>query len=340
MHIVDALISPVVGGTMWAATAATAAYASKKINIDLDKEKIPLMGVMGALVFAMQMVNFAIPGTGSSGHIVGGILLAALLGSNAGFLAMISILSIQALFFADGGLLALGANIFNLGFIACFIAYPLIFRPIVKKGYSRRRIIIGAMLASIVALQLGAFGVVLQTVLSGKTLLSFGLFVTIMQPIHLAIGAIEGLVTAMVLVFIYKAKPEIMEGAAITPRKTGSNKKLIVGLIVVTLIIAGVGSWFASTNPDGLEWSIGKASAQSGTQIIEEADSALAQIQESTALLPGYALRQDAGTGISENAQTSIAGIAGAALTLGFAALIGFIIWLVKRKKSGKARQG
>jgi cobalt/nickel transport system permease protein len=338
MHIVDALISPAVGGTMWAATAGAAAYARKKINIDLDKEKIPLMGVMGALVFAMQMVNFAIPGTGSSGHIVGGIMLAALLGSNAGVLAMISILSIQALFFADGGLLALGANIINLGFFSCFVAYPLIFKPITKKGYSQRRIIVGAVISSIVALQLGAFGVVMETVLSGKTLLPLGLFAAIMQPIHLAIGAIEGLVTAVVLVFIFKAKPEIMEGAKLVPRKK-SSKKLIAVLIALTIAIAGMGVWFASANPDGLEWSLAKAEERAGVQIIEQADDALSQIQQESAILPDYALREGANADISDNAQTSIAGIVGAALTLALAAAIGLLLWLVKRKKARKVRQ-
>ncbi len=124
MHMADALISPAVGGTMMAAAACVGAYSIKRIKYDLDEKKIPLMGVMGAFVFAAQMINFAIPGTGSSGHIGGGILLAILLGPYAGFLAMASVLLIQALFFGDGGLLAYGCNLINLGFFTCFIAYP------------------------------------------------------------------------------------------------------------------------------------------------------------------------------------------------------------------------
>jgi cobalt/nickel transport system permease protein len=114
---------------MWVATAGVAAYSIKKIKDDMDERKIPLMGVMGAFVFAAQMINFAIPATGSSGHLGGGLMLAILLGPYAGFLTMASILTIQALFFADGGLLALGCNIFNLGFFTCFVAYPLIYKP-------------------------------------------------------------------------------------------------------------------------------------------------------------------------------------------------------------------
>ena len=125
MHMADALISPAVGGTMWAASAGLIGYCSKKLKDDLDDRKIPLMGVVGAFIFAAQMINFTIPGTGSSGHIGGGMILAILLGPHAAFLTMASVLFIQALFFADGGLLALGCNIFNLGFFPCFLAYPL-----------------------------------------------------------------------------------------------------------------------------------------------------------------------------------------------------------------------
>ena len=132
MHMADALISPAVGGTMWAAAAGMAAYSARKVQNELDERKVPLMGVLGAFIFAAQMINFTIPGTGSSGHLGGGLILAILLGPYAGFLTMASVLTIQALFFADGGLLALGCNIFNLGFFSCFIAYPFIYKQITK----------------------------------------------------------------------------------------------------------------------------------------------------------------------------------------------------------------
>ena len=110
----DALVSPAVGGAMFAASAALIGISARKVRENFDNSKIPLMGVMGAFVFAMQMINFTIPATGSSGHIGGGMMLAALLGSYPAFLVISAVLIIQALFFADGGLLALGANIFNM----------------------------------------------------------------------------------------------------------------------------------------------------------------------------------------------------------------------------------
>jgi cobalt/nickel transport system permease protein len=134
MHMADALISPAVGGGMWAATGALLAYSARKVTQEIDDRKVPLMGVLGAFVFAAQMINFTIPGTGSSGHLGGGMILTVLLGPYAAFLVTASVLTVQALFFADGGLLALGCNIFNLGFFPAFIAYWATSRP---RGDSR-----------------------------------------------------------------------------------------------------------------------------------------------------------------------------------------------------------
>ena len=107
------------------------------------------MGIMAAFIFAAQMINFTIPGTGSSGHLGGGMILAILLGPYAGILTMASVLAVQALFFADGGLMALGCNIFNLGFFPCFIAYPLIFKHFAGTSLSQRRLFLAATASAI-----------------------------------------------------------------------------------------------------------------------------------------------------------------------------------------------
>ncbi len=216
MHMADALISPAVGAAMWGATGVVVAYSARHVRSDLDESKIPLMGVAGAFVFAAQMVNFAIPGTGSSGHLGGALLLAILLGPEAAFLVMASILAVQALFFADGGLLALGCNIFNLGFFPAFVAYPLVYRKIVGDGPDLRagRVFAGALLAAVVGLQLGALAVVLETTASGVSDLPFSTFLLLMQPIHLVIGVVEGLVTAVVVLFVYSAQPELLARTA------------------------------------------------------------------------------------------------------------------------------
>jgi cobalt/nickel transport system permease protein len=215
MHMADALISPAVGGAMYLASAAAVAYSTVKMKKDeLGEKKLPVMAIAGAFVFAGQMINFTIPATGSSGHIGGGILLAALLGGYPALLAIAAVLIIQCLFFADGGLLALGCNIFNMGVIPCLLVYPLIYRPIVKKGFGYGRIVLASVLSVVAGLQLGAFGVGLQTLASGVTALPFSSFVVLMQPIHLAIGVVEGLATAAILSFVYRMRPEILESAA------------------------------------------------------------------------------------------------------------------------------
>lgn len=211
MHMSDALLSPVVGGAMYAVSAVSIAYAVQKVKKDeLGEKNLPMMAVAGAFTFAAQMINFTIPGTGSSGHIGGGILLVGLLGGTPAVVTLTAVLLIQCLFFADGGLLALGANIFNMGVIPCLFVCPLIFRPILRKGVTHKRIMIASVVSCVVGLQLGAFCVVLQTLTSGVTELPFHTFVLLIQPIHLAIGFVEGIITAGILNFVYQMRPEIL----------------------------------------------------------------------------------------------------------------------------------
>jgi cobalt/nickel transport system permease protein len=288
----------------------------------MDEKKIPLMGVMGVFVFAAQMINFSILGTGSSGHLGGGMLLAILLGPYAGFLTMASILLIQALFFGDGGLLAYGCNVFNLGFYTCFIAYPL-YKWFTRKGVTYKRIFAGSMASALVTLQLSAFSVVLETLLSGETELSFGKFVLLMQPIHLAIGIVEGLVTAGIVTFVWGARPEILEKAA-NGEALGniSMKKVLTGLSIAAVVVGGLFSWFASANPDGLEWSIEKTAGTTELKAPDGIHKILSEIQSKTALLPDYNFKtneKEKSAVQAENewpavsAGTSVSGIVGGA---------------------------
>lgn len=341
MHMADALISPAVGATMLVTTAGVGTYAIKKIQNDLDEKKIPLMGVMGAFVFAAQMINFTIPGTGSSGHIGGGILLAILLGPYAGFLTMASILLIQALIFGDGGLLAFGCNVFNLGFYTCFIAYPFIFKKIVQKRFTTGRILTAAILSSVIGLQLGAFSVVIQTYLSGITELPFKTFLLLMQPIHLVIGIIEGVVTASVVAFVWKARPEIIERTTKNEAIGSiSAKKVIVVMAIATLLTGGILSWFASSNPDGLEWSTFKASGKEEIENSSPIHEVLANVQSKLAILPDYGFKQAENEGAVEEESwpalstgTSFSGVIGGVFTLALAVLTGFIITFFKKRK-------
>ena len=346
MHMADALLSPAVGATMWAGTAAVTGYASKRLKRQIDDRLIPLMGVLGAFIFAAQMINFTIPGTGSSGHLGGGMILAALLGPHAAFLVMASVLTVQALFFADGGLLALGCNIWNLGFYPCYLAYPFIYRPLTGRRGSPGRILAASVLSVAAALQLGAFSVVLETVLSGKSELPFGAFALLMQPIHLAIGCVEGFVTAGVISYVRGARPEILESiAAARPMGRGvSLRNLLITFVVLAVIAGGALSRFASTLPDGLEWSIAKITGGGGPAAEQGTVPAPGGIQGKTDVLPGYPSepagsapnRGDAPAAWPEGkAGTSAAGVIGAVVCIGLIVLIGLGIRSFRGKRYG-----
>lgn len=337
MHMADALLAPAVAATMYAMSTSTAGVSVFKLKKEEKKaelgtvNKLPTMAVMSALVFAGQMVNYTIPGTGSSGHLCGGLLLTALLGPYAGFLSMIVILAIQCLFFGDGGLLALGANCWNMAFYGCFVGYYLIYGPIMrsklfakaeKRKADRIKIVLGSILGCVLTLQLGAFSVVIETSLSGITELPFGSFLLLMQPIHLAIGLVEGLITSAVLLFIYEARPELLQGLTETEKveNKASMKTTIAILAIVVCVVGGGVSLLASGNPDGLEWSLfgNEEEGYSANMGLDEeeygvvssvADKA-AEIQEKTAFLPDYAFANDAENPVG----TSVSGLLGSAM--------------------------
>ncbi len=354
MHMADALVSPAVGGIMWAATAALTLHSANKLKENIDDRRVPLMGVLGAFIFAAQMINFTIPATGSSGHLAGGMILAILLGPHAAFLSMASVLTVQALFFADGGLLALGCNIFNMGFWPCFVAYPLIYRKLTGRQPTQGRILLGSMVSCIAALQMGALGVVAETLFSGVSDLPFRAFLLLMQPIHLAIGIVEGLITSAVVTFVWKARPELLEANFLSRPLLGRVrlKGIIVSFLMIAAVTAGVFSWFASPNPDGLEWSLlhstGRAELEAPDNGIH---SLFAKFQHKIAFLPDYSFARTAEEtpqGPAEksdaakpagnaawpaaSAGTSVSGAIGVAMTLFLVGLVGFCLRRYQRK--------
>ena len=337
----DALLAPGVAAAMYVASGSAAAVSVHTLRkSDEDNQKLPVMAVTAALVFAGQMINYTIPGTGSSGHLCGGMMLSAILGPQAGFLSMIVILAIQCLFFADGGLMALGANIWNMAFYGCFVGYYLIWRPIMRSGKftPRTRIILASMLGCILTLQLGAFSVVLETTLSGITELPFGAFVALMQPIHLAIGAIEGLITSAVLLFLYQARPELLRD--VTAESTGRfSLKATVGVLAAAALLVGGGlSLAASGNPDGLEWALfgnreagyaeNMALDEDNCGVASSAADKAAAIQESTSFLPDYAFADS-----DSAAGTSVSGVVGSAMVAGVAVLVCLAGGFFRKKK-------
>lgn len=322
MHLSDALLSaPVAIGSDFIAASLLVAASSKIKKLE-DSISIPLMGVMGAFVFAAQMVNFSIPGTGSSGHIIGGVLLAALLGAWPAFLTIASVIIIQCLIFADGGLMALGCNIINMGAMSTLVAYPLVYKPIAGDNIFTSRIMTASVVSSVTALELGAVLVTVETALSGITEIPIGKFLVVMTGIHFIIGTVEGLATGAVLLYIKKTKPEMISSSGRLSSRNNLKKVLIV-FIVATVIIAGGLAFLASSDPDGLEWSIEKVA---GAIPFEVAPSELASgaksIQDSTAVMPDY--------------DNNFSGIAGVLMVVTFIWVVSSLIVSILKRKTNK----
>lgn len=322
MHMADALLAPGVAGIMYACSTAAAGHSIQKLDKDKEDQLVPVMGVMGAFVFAAQMINFTIPGTGSSGHLCGGMLLTAVVGPYAAFLTMIGVLLIQCLLFADGGLMALGANVWNMAFYGCFVG-ALIWRAFMRKGITRKKIIAASLLGCVLTLQLGAFSVTLETLASGITELPFTAFLAVMQPIHLAIGLVEGAVTAAVLVFLQEARPSLLwQAESADSQKQPMTLRGVLGVMaVLAAVTAGLLSLFASAFPDGLEWSLQRLTGSTELEATGSVQAFFARIQSMTALLPDYNL-----AGSESAAGGSAAGLIGAAVVLAAVVLLSKII--------------
>lgn len=258
MHMPDHLLSPteaIVGGVAAAALIAVAVVKTKR---NATRSTLPMMAILGTFVFAAQMLNYAVPTADCSGHMLGGILLASLLGPWAGFLTLSAVVAVQALFFADGGLAVMGANILNMAAIGCLVVYPLVFRRLLGTSRNPLRMVGISTLACAVATTLGAVAVVLENALAGgTTALAFGPFMQSMVPIHIAIGAIEGVATGLILWAVSHSHAALLDFNRLNGRAEEHSPARVMVAFAIGAILLGLGlSNFASTAPDGLEWSI------------------------------------------------------------------------------------
>jgi len=243
LHIPDGFLTLIVSLVFWLITIILVGLAVSKTNQSLGEKQIPLMGVMAAFIFAAQMLNFPIAG-GTSGHFLGGSLAAIVLGPWAGILVMTAVVGVQALLFQDGGLLVMGANIFNMGIITSVIGFGL-YRMVVsrKRGLRIAFAGIGAWIATMAA----ALFTALQLWLSGTTRLE--IVVPAMLGVHVLIGLGEALITMAALTYIEQTRPDLL---GIENSKDAGGRGWIVAGILVSLIAIFI-SPLASSNPDGLE---------------------------------------------------------------------------------------
>jgi cobalt/nickel transport system permease protein len=241
------MLDPKTFGTMWAGAAGSVGYAGYWVRRHFDPAKIVLMAVLAALIFGLQMLNFPLAG-GTSGHFGGGSLAGILLGSWPGCVVMTAVLAVQALFFGDGGVTTLGANIVNMGVIGAFVA-PLIYQGFqrVSKGTASK--VAGAFVGSFVAVVASSAAVAVELWASGSA--QFYSALTAMVFWHALIGIGEGIITGGIVAYIAKVRPEILTAGAQSNR--ASLKSVVVVVAALALIATGV-SFLASSYPDGLEY--------------------------------------------------------------------------------------
>jgi len=333
MHMANELLSvPVAAGTL-AIAAGGVGFVCRKARGIITSDKLALMGILGAFVFAAQMVNFQLPVMpGTSGHMVGAVLLAIILGPHLGAIVISSVVIVQCLIFQDGGLLALGCNIINMALVPSYLGYFL-YKTVTAGPFSSFKTYIGAMLACMFAIEAGAILVPIQASLSGVLAVPFSTFLITMIGVHFLVGFIEGLITVAVLAYIQQTRPDIVADSL--PGTVRLSKKAVLMTLVIFTVVTGAGlSIIASSMPDGLEWSYAERPDQPNFQpIISNENSTIAAVddfQSKYSPLPDYSIRTPKlGQSLSQEAQTSagwtsFAGVVGSGLTMAF-------IWLIAR---------
>jgi len=241
LHIPDGFLSLPVALIFWAISAVVIGVAVRRSRDTLGDRQIPLMGVMAAFIFAAQMINFPIAG-GTSGHLLGGALAAIVLGPWAAILVMSTVVGVQALFFQDGGLVVLGANLFNMGILTALIGFGL-YRGVKDRpfGWQLGAAGVGAWL-SVLA---GALATALQLWLSGTT--SLRVVLPAMLGVHALIGLGEAAITAATLAFIHNTRPDLIQS-----RERETSRGWVVAGLLISLAVVLISPW-ASASPDGLE---------------------------------------------------------------------------------------
>ncbi len=293
MHIPDGFLSVAVAVLVLFLAILAVAYALRRLNADFSERKVPLMGVLAAAIFAGQMLNFSVTG-GTSGHLMGAAIATILLGPWAAVLVLTAVVSVQALIFQDGGILALGANIFNMAVVGVTVAY-FSYRTMQRLARGQKwGVFAGGFAAGWLSIFISALGVALQLALSGTS--PANLAVPAMGAIHALIGIGEGLITVGSLAFLYSARRDlVLHGSEGAP----AGKAVWLGGLVLALALAVLAP-LASAHPDGLEW------------VAQQRGFIGLQRSSGVGLLPGYLLPGVSNTAIA----TILAGVVGVLLVL------------------------
>lgn len=206
MHIPDGFLAVNTWVPAWLISAGGMGYCLKKTSLVLKDRIVPLMGVMAAFIFAAQMLNFPVMG-GTSGHLLGGVLAAVLLGPYAGAIVIAVVLTAQCLIFQDGGLTALGANIFNMSFLAAMGGY-FIYNIIRKIIGGNIGIIIGTGISAWLSVVVASSAVAVELSISGTSPLRVAL--PAMAGVHALIGIGEAIITCLVIGFVLRVRSDLI----------------------------------------------------------------------------------------------------------------------------------
>ncbi len=300
MHIPDGFLSVAVSMVLWLATIVLLAVAVRKTQGQLGERQIPLMGVMAAFIFAGQMINFPVAG-GTSGHLLGGALAAIVLGPWAGMIVMAAVIGLQGLLFQDGGLLVMGANIFNMGLLTVLIGFGL-YRSVASRSQGVRLAVAGV--AAWLSVMAGAFSTALQLWLSDTSPLA--VVMPAMMGIHALIGIGEALITVAAIAFILRVRPDLLGTEKV---KAQGGWGWVAAGLALSLAVILLSPW-ASANPDGLE------------RVAEDIGFIQQGLNAPYQVLPGYTV-----PGLGESAlSTIIAGAIGALVVAGLAVGVGRLL--------------
>jgi cobalt/nickel transport system permease protein len=311
MHIPDGFLDGKTLALAGALSAGGLAVAARQVRRTLPRNKIPLMGLGAAFVFAAQMLNFPVAG-GTSGHLLGGVLAGVLLGPSAAAIVIACVLTVQALLFSDGGVLALGANIFNMSFIGAVVGCAI---------YRAARKFLPGLRGQITAVFFAAW---LSTVLAAATCagelawsgtLPANVVFPAMLGVHALIGIGEGLITSLVILAIARTRPDLLEQEKV-PSSRGSGLEFLAFGLIVALGLAIFVSPYACSWPDGLD------------QVAEKFGFAGHASTFIKTWIPNYKMPGISSAGIA----TAVAGALGTLIMFGLACVVGR---LLVRKQTG-----
>ncbi len=341
MHMSDGIVDVPTSALFAVIAVAGLAFAAWRARAELDERAAPMAGLVAAFIFAVQMVNFPIlPGV--SGHLLGGALAAILVGPYVGALCVAIVLVVQALLFADGGLSALGTNITNMALIGVAVGYSVARRLLpVLVDRVRSGIGVVAFLAAFVATVCAAMGFVLEYTIGGAAGSTVGAVAGYMLITHALIGVGEGVITAITVVAVVNARPDLVyllrraRGGASPVRARVSMTGFLWAFAAVAVLIAGLLSYVASSQPDGLDATTQRGCTVVQTEGVEELrGECIAQNAEehrfANSPLADYTIAGDDGL-------TGLAGVLGVAAA--FAALFA-VLRMIRMIRAGRARDG